>query len=115
MTVTLRNDPELGTITDGCPVCDALRQRMADLTRKQNEEDSVHPNQFLAIFAGRLKHEKQSAHTVFGWRFIRQAREKAKAFEAEADASTSIFWQEFAERYLTLPVSESGSLNESPA
>lgn len=109
---------ELGPVTD-CPVCAALRASMGAL-REQHlaamevaegeaanpESDEwapgmVHPNEFLAVFAQRKKHEDGTGHTAFGWRFIREARTLAKRF-AE-DPRTKLFWEEFTERFLGVP------------
>lgn len=110
----VQNHPELGFITVGCPVCEALRAKVAALTA-QNEaalptadmesddmQGVVHPNEFLAAFAERCAHEKATGHTTFGWRFINEARKQAAAFAAEA-SPTSLFWSAFSARFLTPP------------
>ena len=62
---------------------------------------SVHPNQFLMVFAQRKKHEDQTGHQSFGWRFVREAREMAK--QLAKDPTTGPFWEQFTERFLGLP------------
>lgn len=109
---------ELGPVTD-CPVCAALRETMgamseqhraaveaaegdaADPESDQWAEGMIHPNQFLAVFAQRKKHEEATGHTAFGWRFVREARALAKKFAQEPGAGP--FWDQFTERFLGLP------------
>lgn len=101
--MTLIVDPVLGPVTGGCATCDRLRQTTRRLTEKHDVDESVHPNEFIAMFAQRLGHEQKTGHVVFGWRFIREAREMAKAYAAESDSATRIFWVEFMERFLVVP------------
>lgn len=110
----VQNDPELGPITVGCDVCSALRaaagalaaQTLLALDGADMESDDMqgaaHPNEFLFVYAERIKHEKATGHTTFGWRFIREARKQAAVFAAEPDSFTAGFWGAFAERFLTL-------------
>lgn len=63
----------------------------------------VHPNEFLAVFAQRKKHEEATGHQSFGWRFVREARAMAKGFVQE-DPKTGPFWEQFCERFLSVPV-----------
>lgn len=96
------NDPELGPVTDGCSGCRVLRELARELTERQRLDESVHPNEFLAVFTARLAHEEKTGHTTFGWRFLLEARKQAKAFAAEG-GPLAVFWGEFAERYLVTP------------
>jgi hypothetical protein len=113
-SATVANDPELGFITVGCAVCSALResagamaaQTLLALEGSDPENDDMqgatHPNEFLAVYADRIAHEKKTGHTTFGWRFIREARKQAAAY-AEEDSFTAGFWRAFSERFLALP------------
>lgn len=117
-TVGVTMHDELGPVTD-CAVCAALRETMGALSAQHHaaieaakgeaadpESDvwadgMIHPNQFLTVFAQRKKHEDLTGHTAFGWRFVREARAMAKQFAQEPGAGP--FWDQFAERFLTVP------------
>lgn len=112
--VAVTNDPVMGFITIGCPVCVSLRaaaQALCEQTEAAEaagidpESDDMqgvaHPNLFLAVYAQRSEHEKKTGHTTFGWRFIIEARKQAA--EYASDPLTSGFWKAFVERFLVPP------------
>jgi len=96
-------------------VCSSLRELAGALAARtlvaldgaDMESDTMdgaaHPNEFLAVYAERISHEKKTGHTTFGWRFIREARKQAEAFASDPDSFTSGFWKAFSERFLVLP------------
>lgn len=112
------NEPELGPVTD-CPVCSALRETMGALSEQHSAaldaatadgadpdsdvwpEGAVHPNQFLVVFGQRKKHEEQTGHQSFGWRWLNEARAIVKTFAS--DPVTGAFWQDFSARHLCPP------------
>jgi hypothetical protein len=116
-TAAVENHPELGIITIGCDVCAALRESAGALAAQtllaldgadmecDDMQGAAHPNEFLAVYAERIKHEKTTGHTTFGWRFIREARKQAAAY-ATGDDVMAGFWRAFSERFLALPETE---------
>ena len=114
-SAAVENHPELGIITVGCDVCAALRESAGALAAQtllaldgadmesDDMEGAAHPNQFLAVYAERVTHEKKTGHTTFGWRFIIEARKQAAVFASEPDSVTAGFWKAFIERFLVLP------------
>ena len=114
--IRIVQDPELGPVTEGCDECLHFRELARELTLRQQREESVHPNEFIAVFAGRQVHEGKTGHTTFGLRFIIEARKKAKDFAAEGGPLWR-FWVEFSERYLTLSATppDEGNLPPTPS
>jgi hypothetical protein len=111
-SAAVQNDPELGFITVGCDMCSALREQAGALAAQtlvalegadmesDDMQGAAHPNEFLSVFAERIKHEKATGHTTFGWRFINEARKQAAIFAGDKDSFTAGFWKAFSERFL---------------
>jgi hypothetical protein len=107
----METEDHLGPVTLDCDVCTALRGHLRALTEQHEAaavltdmesewtEGLVHPNVFLEAFALRLKHEKATGHTTFGWKFLNTARAATKTY-AKEDPSMAEFWTAFATRFL---------------
>jgi hypothetical protein len=108
----MENDSQLGFVTTDCPVCEAMREALRALTAQQElaaqhtdmesdewDDGLVHPNQFMGVFAERLKHEKKTGHTTLGWKFLNNARAQCAGY-AKEDPSMADFWSAFAQRFL---------------
>jgi len=97
------NDPDLGPVTDGCDTCADLRSRL-----HYSKDGEVHPFTVVEIFSEKLKHEADTGHTTFGWRFTLQVRKLVDEF-VELNNEQSPFWKEFKAKFLGLVSSESDS------